>query len=68
MFSVKMPPEKCAEVTDPYAGMFQQNSRPPDDSTVAVEEKDERFAAEVLGDTITEVFEGAIITMKMYPF
>ena len=60
-----MPPEKCVEVTDPYAGMFQQNSRTPDDPAIAVEEKDERFAAEVLGDTITEVFEEEIITMKM---
>ena len=65
LFSVKMPPEKCVEVTDPYAGMFQQNSRTPDDPAIAVEEKDERFAAEVLGDTITEVFEEEIITMKM---
>ena len=59
IFSVKAPPEECAEqgqVTDPYVGLFEQNSRPPDDPGIPVEEKDERFAAEVLGDTITEVF------------
>ena len=60
IFSAKMPPEECKEqgqVTDPYADLFKQTSHPPDDSAAtSVEEKDERFAAEVLGDTITEVF------------
>ena len=61
MFSVKMPTEECSEeVIDPYAGLFHQN--PPDapdspSAFIPVEEKDERFAAEVLGDTITEVFD-----------
>ena len=43
---------------DPYAGLFTQDSTTPEEETVppsAAEEKDERFAAEILGDSITEV-------------